>query len=848
MTQDSHEAAKEAPVTGPLPLHEHICEVTLAQTSPTRQAPGNIAFPWWDANCSVVPIRPDGTKSPTREWKPLREARMTEQDVMQSWGNDLMFGVAVICGEISGNLEMLELEGGWTSGEALAAIDLEMDEQTSATWQELCTEGYAEWTPSGGLHLLYRLSDHDVPGNVHIALGPDRKVRAETRGSGGYVVVAPSGGACHPSGEAWVQINGGPETILTITWAQREAIHKAIRDALDDRPPPPPPRPLGAVQIRPAGQLSPADEYSLKTDWADILEPEGWTLAESRRAERLWTRPGKEVRDGASASTDYQGKPGLYVWSTSAGLPTEEPLSKLFVLAHYRFGGDMRACVKDLARQGFGTPLAPRLRSDTFMGTDEPSTEVATIGDKGVSSVEPPPDLVKVSHMDDSRTAATYLQYLTTEVAYVPQRKKWMYYKDGAWKLDYDNAFIRREIRDVAHRIADDAPKVSQDKKYLTWASNAPNAGRVNAAFNMLETYTFVPLEEFDQDRNFLNLKNGTLDLVSMDLLPHDSKQHLTKMMGASYNPAATYEAWQKYLDEVLPDKDTQDFLQRMVGYSLLGYPAERCLAVLHGPGGTGKSRFIEILSTLMGSYGATAAPSLFRSKTDDRGGPSNDLNDLRGTRLASVSELDSGIRMDEALVKRLTGLDRITSRGLYEENQTWTPQCVIWLATNHHFRISSDDGAIWERIKVIPFTQKIENKDPFILDKLVLEADGILNWMLEGLRAYKTRGLSSPPEVDMAVEKYQIEQDTVMEFLRDMTEEDTLHVNKDNHDFLIKPILIKNLYRKWCQERSYAPLGPHRLYARLETMGHPRLRPRGQTTDHFRGLAIGNNGFGGSM
>lgn len=822
----------------------------MAHHMSTRQVQGNIAFPWWDQECSVVPIRTDGTKRPTMPWQALQHERLTEQQVMQEWGEDSPFGVAVICGAISGGLEMLELEGDWSGADSLFAIEQMMDEPTLECWKHLLSSGYVEWTPSGGLHFIYRVDDHDVPGNTKIAQGPDGKTRAETRGTGGYVIVAPTGGNCHPSGEAWEQINGGPETIMDVPWETRCAIHDAIKAALDDSPPPPPPRPARVLAARPAGAISVGDDFNARADWAAVLEPNGWKLESTRGMERLWTRPGKETRDGASASTDYQGKPGLFVWSTSAGLPSEEPLSKLFVLAHYEHGGDMRAAVKRLAKEGFGTPLAPRLRSDTFMGTDdEPSTEVAVVGDVGVPSETTKPTFLEVEAMDDSRLAELYHRETQHRFMFVPERNKWMYYDGGVWHVDVKNVGLFTAVTEIAQRLAREADQIpGKGAEYRHWAKKAPNSNRINAAIAMMVCGHYTRADDLDADRNLLNLTNGTLDLTSLELLPHDPTNRLTKQMGAGFNPEAKAPGWDKYLDEVLPDKEVQDFLQRMVGYSLLGKPVERALAVLHGPGGTGKSRFIEMLSQLMGTYGATAAASLFRSRVDDHGGPSNDLHDLRGARLASVSELDPGVKMSEALVKRLTGLDRITSRALYAENETWLPQCVIWIASNHHFRVTSDDGAIWQRIKVIPFVQEIQNKDPHILDKLMQEADGILNWMIEGILKYRERGLASPQVVDDAVGQYKLDQDTVMQFINDSIEEERL-VEGDHETTSIKTITLYRMYEAWCLENKLYVLGSIRFYARLLALGkYPRERKYGTSEKHFFGITAGARGALGTL
>jgi putative DNA primase/helicase len=282
-----------------------------------------------------------------------------------------------------------------------------------------------------------------------------------------------------------------------------------------------------------------------------------------------------------------------------------------------------------------------------------------------------------------------------------------------------------------------------------------------------------------------------------------------------------------------------------MVGYTLTGNPVERALAILHGPGGTGKSRFVEMMNLMMGSYATTAAASLFESKKDSSG-PSNDLNDLRGARLASVSELDHGVKMDEALVKRLTGLDRITSRGLYEENQTWMPACVIWLATNHLLKINPEDGAIWSRIKLITFDQEIKKlgkEDPFILDKLRAEADGIFNWMVEGLRKYQEVGLGAPESVKKAVQGYKEDQDAVIQFVAQGVEEGRIVKHQAQR---LRATHSFTMYQEWCRDNHQLSLGRTRFYRRMESLGFARVKSEGY--DFWVGLGSGNAGVLGTF
>ena len=142
----------------------------------------------------------DGSKRPgIGSWKEY-QSKMPTADELQSWFRDAK-GVGLITGRISGNLEMLELEGRAVASNlhsliANMAHEMELDE----LWTRI-NDGYCEMTPSGGLHWLYRL-DGEVPGNTKLARRPGQgdtvDVLAETRGEGGFVVVAPTGGTCHP--------------------------------------------------------------------------------------------------------------------------------------------------------------------------------------------------------------------------------------------------------------------------------------------------------------------------------------------------------------------------------------------------------------------------------------------------------------------------------------------------------------------------------------------------------------------------------------------------------------------------------------------------------------------------
>jgi putative DNA primase/helicase len=282
-----------------------------------------------------------------------------------AWFATGSLGIGVVCGAVSGGLEMLELEGrAIDAGLGTRVADLARVSGLATLWQRLVVDGYCESTPSGGVHLLYRVAGGTVPHSIKLARRPatlaelatdpdDRiKVLAETRGEGGYTVVAPSCGTVHPTGRPWVALRGAtPRRIPTISAAQRDALIAVVR-CLDAMPAAPP---AVSPARSPAGAGgAPGHDYERRADWADILRPAGWTLVYAIGRTRYWRRPGKRV--GISATTGrVEGRDRLYVFSTSTPLEVEVPITKFHAYAVLNHNADHVAAARALWRAGYGS-------------------------------------------------------------------------------------------------------------------------------------------------------------------------------------------------------------------------------------------------------------------------------------------------------------------------------------------------------------------------------------------------------------------------------------------------------------------------------------------------------------
>lgn len=307
------------------------------------------AIDWHNHGYTVIPARDDGSKAPAAEWREWMD-HQPPADTVIGWAATA-HGIGVVCGGAM-HLEMLEVEGR-AAGTVTQVAQLAADNGMADLWHTVAN-GYAESTPSGGLHYYYRAAG-EARRNTKLARDAARNTLWETRGVGGFSIIAPSGGPVHPTGRPWQVIAGHPANIPILADDDRDALHALIA-MLDTAPPQAePPAPTSPMFTTPnGGGLRPGDDYANRTDWADILT--GWTRVRRMGSGWAWRRPGK--REGISATTGQaaDGIDRLYVFSSSTEFPTETPISKFGAYTLLNHGGDHRAAARHLATQGYGTP------------------------------------------------------------------------------------------------------------------------------------------------------------------------------------------------------------------------------------------------------------------------------------------------------------------------------------------------------------------------------------------------------------------------------------------------------------------------------------------------------------
>lgn len=359
-----------------------------------------------EAGLAVVPPKQDGSKRPyPGHWEEFQHEKPTPQQI-KSWYRSGLTGIGTVTGAVSGNLELFEFDCYDTY---LAFMELSHE----AGLSDLVTrirEAYTEQTPNKGIHWYYRCEE--IGGNTKLARRPEPtpdnphnvKVLIETRGEGGYSVMAPSYGTVHPTGNPYTVICGSATNIITITPEERRALWELAR-TFDEMP---------AVEPRePAQRASdgdrPGDLYNEQTTWHDLLTGHGWKHVYRRGDTSYWRRPGKNM--GISATTNHLGTDTLIVFSTSTPFETAPAsYTKFAAYAVLEHGGDFQKASKQLWVEGYRTGATGELDMSRPLNTehitvDEETGEIKPLLngrqllDMAIQSgVEPPhyliPDLV----------------------------------------------------------------------------------------------------------------------------------------------------------------------------------------------------------------------------------------------------------------------------------------------------------------------------------------------------------------------------------------------------------------------------------------------------------------------
>ena len=446
----------------------------------------------------------------------------------------------------------------------------------------------------------------------------------------------------------------------------------------------------------------------------------------------------------------------------------------------------------------------------------------------------------------DLYNARTLVLHYGQTLRYCYPWKSWLVWTGTHWQRDTSGA-VMRLAKQTVKQLAREAENLDDKKEIaalLHHVKGSLSAAKLKAMVELAQSEEPIPLqpEDLDKDPWLLNCPNGTLNLKTGELHPHQQSDLLTKCSPVEYQADAPCPAWERFLWRIMGGSQGEDspdmpagelenrrladeraqrlitFLQRAIGYSLTGDTREQCLFVLHGSGSNGKSTFLETLQALLGDYAQSTPSATLLAKDPHRHeGIPNDIARLRGARLVTAVEIGEGKRLNEELVKRLTGQDTLTARFLFAEFFDFRAEFKLHIACNHLPQIRGTDHAIWRRIKCIPFTVTIPDaeQDKNLPAKLKEELAGVLRWAVQGCLNWQREGLGTPDEVIAATKEFRASMDIIGRFIEESC--------------LVSPTVqakasdLYDAYKKWCEASGEYAVTLAAFGNRLEEQGFTR-------------------------
>jgi len=466
------------------------------------------------------------------------------------------------------------------------------------------------------------------------------------------------------------------------------------------------------------------------------------------------------------------------------------------------------------------------------------------------------PDL----HRTDTGNARRFARRHGAVLRYCGPWEKWLVNEDGRrWQLDltqrvkelaketalamFDDAGrrvaeARRQLRALAEAGGDEeaegrlGAELAEARRDQAFALKSEAAARVRAMIDLAQGEPGLPIvhQHLDAHPMLLNVENGTIDLRTGELRQHRREDLLTAMAPVAYDEFATCPTWEGMLRTVFAgNEDTIRYVQKLLGYALAGDVREQLLMVCWGTGANGKSTLINTFMGMLGEdYAIKAGRDLFMARKQDNH-PAQ-LARLFGKRLVVAVETHEGAKLDEALVKELTGGDPICARRMCENPWQFDPTHKAFLVTNHKPTITGTDHGMWRRIRLLPFAVRIadEDQDKKLPEKLKAEWPGILGWCLAGCLAWQREGLEAPEEVKAATSAYRDCQDVLGAFISE--------VCLEHSELKVRCNALYAAYRKWAECAGEGSVTLRRFGEALKERGYESYVSNGTW---YKGLGL---------
>lgn len=423
------------------------------------------------------------------------------------------------------------------------------------------------------------------------------------------------------------------------------------------------------------------------------------------------------------------------------------------------------------------------------------------------------------------------------EARYCTEHKSWYTYFEGAWRKDEGAILVSEKIKDFVRLMILYCGEITDDETRKSYTAFVNKMGDRRMRDRILKDATGelrISATQFDSNPYLINCLNGTYSLEDFSFREARWDDFLTMQTNFRHTVRRDVrcERWEKFIDEVTQgETDKADFLQRALGYSILGMSNEECMFILHGKTTrNGKSTLLNTIETMLGDYAKVAPVGMIcrgdRQKDAEAASPT--LAGLKGKRFVTMSESNEYGKLDEEKIKQLTGGEEISARALYQSAITYKPQFTLWLSCNDLPMVTDKSLFASERIKVIEFNRHFspEEQDTHLKDELTSQEamSGIFMWLVRGYIKYKEMGLKMSDSLKTVVTKYERDNDLVLQFLENRCVRD----ESSN----IKAKDLYNCFKLWAKSEGAYILSARKFNSEMER--HPDWYDRKSTSSGF--------------
>lgn len=425
---------------------------------------------------------------------------------------------------------------------------------------------------------------------------------------------------------------------------------------------------------------------------------------------------------------------------------------------------------------------------------------------------------------DEAGMADLFSECYAQDTRFCPEAKSWYTYDCGKWQKDVGALLVSAKIKEFVRLMALYCGEIADEEKRKQYMAFVAKMGDRRFRDRMMKDAADcmrIEAEKFDTHPYLVNCKNGTYDLETMTFREHKWDDFLTMQTNFEYSlQEVRCERWEQFIQEVTQnDKDKADYLQRALGYSILGTSKEECMFILHGKTTrNGKSTMLDAIQHLLGDYSTVAPVELIckAERQKNAEAPSSVLAKLKGRRFVTMSESDTAGKLDEAVIKQYTGGEDITARELYQAAITFKPQFTMWLSCNDLPAVKDKSLFASDRVRVIEFNRHFTDAEQDKGLKDYFESQeamkGIFTWLVAGYFKYRRFGLKMSDSMKAVVRQYEKDNDLVLQYLEEKCERKS--------EGYTKAKTLYDAYKIWCKSNGYYVCSMKKFNA--EVTAHP--------------------------